>query len=97
MSLRPSKWALHAPIAVLPFLAALFLQGKTVHDGIAQRAEAALAAAGASWAKVAVDGRDVALTGDSPDEAQHAAALAAVRSAEGVRLVIDRTRLDTGS
>lgn len=97
MSLRPSKWALHAPIAVLPFLAALFLQGKTLHDGIVERASAALAAAGASWARVEVDGRDLTLSGDSPDETQRAAAIAAVTGDDGVRLVIDRTRLASGS
>lgn len=97
MSLRPSKWALYTPIAVLPFLAALFLQGKAVHDGIADRAISALAGAGITWAKVDVDGRDAILSGDSPDEAQRAAAVAAVGGAEGVRLVIDRTRLGAGS
>jgi hypothetical protein len=92
MSLRPKKWVLYSPIAVLPFMAALFLQGKALQDDIATRARAALAATGASWAQIEVRGRDVAIKGDSPDGKALEAAIAALMATDGVRLVINQAR-----
>ena len=37
MSFRPPRWVLYVPVAVLPFLAALFLQGRGLHDDLSQR------------------------------------------------------------
>ncbi|MCB1433095.1 MAG: hypothetical protein KDK75_11640, partial [Alphaproteobacteria bacterium] len=82
-----------APIAVLPFLAGLFIQAKSLQSGLQGSVEARLAEAGADWAKVSVEGRDVVLTGDSPFQAYLDKALDTVSGTYGVRRVDSRARV----
>ncbi len=93
MPLHPSKWVIYAPVAVLPFLAALFIQGKSLPDDIRQRVAANLANAGADWATPAVAGRDVRLSGDSPSAEQVDQAIAAALGTAGVRRVDSSIRI----
>ncbi|MBI3674013.1 MAG: hypothetical protein HY245_11480, partial [Rhizobiales bacterium] len=87
MNIRPSKWILYAPVAALPLLAALMINGNSVQQDLLNRGEAALKAAGATWAKLSISGRDATLTGEaaSDDDAKAAARVAA--ATHGIRLV----------
>ena len=93
MRFRPSKWVLYAPVAVLPFLAAVFLQGRSLQDDIATRVTANLSSAGIDWAKAGVQGRDVQLAGDAPSADQVDAAIATSLSTYGVRRVVSIMRV----
>ncbi|WP_373504769.1 hypothetical protein, partial [Aestuariivirga sp.] len=66
MPFRPSKWAIYAPVAVLPFLAALFLQGRGLQDDISRQVLDNLSRVDAGWARAEIAGRDVRLAGDAP-------------------------------
>ena len=57
MTFRPRKWLLYAPVAILPFLAALVLNGSAVLEDVAVRAQNSLFAAKADWAKLTFDAR----------------------------------------
>ena len=93
MGFRPSKWVLYAPVAVLPLLAAVFLQGRGLQDDIATRVTANLSSAGIDWAKAGVQGRDVQLAGDAPSADQVDAAIATSLSTYGVRRVVSIMRV----
>ena len=93
MTFRPSKWVLYAPVAVLPFLAAVFVEGRGLQDDVAGRALGNAQKAGANWATIRVEGRDVVLAGDSPSAEQRDAALAAAIGTYGVRLVDNQSRV----
>ncbi len=93
MQFRPSKWIIYAPVAVLPFLAALFLQGRALQDDISGRVAENIAKAGADWAKTSIDGRDVKLAGDSPSAEQLDATIAAITGTKGVRRVDSIARI----
>ncbi len=93
MAFRPSRWIIYSPIAVLPFFAALFLDAPRLHDDLQARINAAAGDAGKGWASLALDGRDVTLTGDSPSDEQLAAVVAAVQNTLGVRKLENRARI----
>lgn len=93
MALRPSRWILYAPVAVLPFFAALFLDAPRLHDDLLERVNQAAGDAGKGWASIALDGRDVTLSGDSPSDEQLAAVADAVRKTAGVRKLENRARI----
>lgn len=93
MSFRPSKWVIYAPVALLPFLAALVLEGRSLQTEILNRVTQSLSSAGTTWAKPAVDGRDVILSGDAPSAEQIDAAIAAAVGTPGVRLVDSTARI----
>ncbi len=94
MAMRPGRWVLHAPIAVLPFLAALVLESPEMRADLSRRVSENLVASGsAAWATTALDGRDVTLSGEAPDEAAAAAALNAAAATYGVRRVTSLVRV----
>jgi len=93
MGFRPSKWILYSPVAVLPFLAALFVEGRGLQDDVARRVADNVAKAGGSWATSSVEGRDVKLAGDAPSAAQMDAAIAAAVGTYGVRRVESAVRV----
>ena len=85
---RPSKWLLWLPVfAGLPFLAASWLSAGPAVADLQTRAAGALAAAGAPWATLNVDGRDAILTGDAPTQDALDAAVKAVADTWGIRRV----------
>lgn len=88
MKCNPRKWLLWAiPMAGLPLLAALWLNGKGIETGLAAASKESLAAAKADWAKVSFAGRDALLEGDAPGRSAIADAVKAVAGTEGVRRV----------
>lgn len=87
MTVRLSKWILYSPVAVLPFLAAMVVSTGPAVEDVASRARASLAASGATWASVSLDGRDARLSGDAPDSESIDKAIAAVAGTYGVRRV----------
>ena len=93
MTIRPSKWILYAPVAILPLLAALFVNGGAVHDDLSRRAGAALKAAGADWASVSVEGRDARVSGDAPSDAAVETGVRAVAGTHGIRRTETATRV----
>ena len=58
---------------------------------VAQRTQERLAAEGRSWAKVAIDGRDVTLSGTAPDPSERVLAAESADRVFGVRVVADAT------
>lgn len=87
MTVRLSKWILYSPVAVLPFLAAMVVSTGPAVEDVTSRARASLAASGATWASVSLDGRDARLSGDAPDAESIDKAIAAVAMTYGVRRV----------
>ena len=87
MPLKPQKWLLYSPVAVLPFLAAMSLGTGPAQEKLLARAVSALESAAAPWARVAVSGRDLTLTGLAPTAADRDRALAAIAGVPGVRRV----------
>ncbi len=65
----------------------------SIEAELKQRSDAALAAAGQSWAAVTFTGRDAVITGRARKDGEPKAALDAVRSVWGVRTVQLRTDL----
>ncbi|WP_421695377.1 hypothetical protein [Aestuariivirga sp.] len=47
---RPLRWLAHLPLAVLPLLAAVVLEGKHLQQNLLANAESRLAAQGQGWA-----------------------------------------------
>ena len=86
--MKPQRWLAHLPLAVLPFLAAAAIDAPRLQAGLAQRAEAALAAAGQDWARVTADGRDIEIRGEAPDAGALQRAQAAVTGIFGVRRAV---------
>lgn len=91
---RPVRWIAHLPLVILPFLAAIVIQGPGLGPELMRRAEARLLAAGQGWAKLAADGRDLEIKGVAPSRAAAEAALAAVSGTFGVRRVDLHVRVD---
>src|SRR5262245_28766817 len=88
MKCNPRRWLLWAfPMAGLPFLLALWLNGKGIEAKLTAAAGDNLTAAKADWAKVTFNGRDGLLTGDAPGRAAIDEAMKAVAGTEGVRRV----------
>lgn len=84
--MKPLRWLAHLPLAALPVLAA-GVEAPRLEQAVGRQVVAALAASGADWATVAVDGRDVEIRGVAPDRARIEAAHQAVAQAFGVRRV----------
>ncbi len=80
---RPSQWLKWAPLTILPFVAGAWLQTGDMVDDIVARAQAA---AGVG-AKIAVDGRDVVVTGEVASQAVLDSATKAISDTYGVRTV----------
>ena len=93
MALRPSKWIKYAPVAALPLLAAWALNTNSMQQDVLSRSAEGLKAAGAEWAKVALDGRDATLSGDSLTQASIDAAVKSVAGTYGVRRVEVRAKV----
>src|SRR5262245_24173776 len=87
MRCRPGKWLYWTPLAALPFLAAWWLNSGNLERDLEATTAAALSSAGAEWAKLGLDGRDVILTGEAESEEAVAAAVRAVVGTRGVRRV----------
>lgn len=87
MRCNPRKWLPWALLAVLPFLAAWWLNGEKIEQRLTETAGASLAAAKADWAKVSFDGRDALLAGDAPGRVAIDEAVKVVAATEGVRRV----------
>ena len=87
MPLKPQKWLLYSPVALLPFLAAMSLGTGPAQQELLARAAAALESASAPWAHVAVTGRDLAVTGLAPTAAERDRAIAALAGVAGLRRV----------
>ncbi|MDE2384277.1 MAG: OmpA family protein [Alphaproteobacteria bacterium] len=81
---QPGKWLQFAIVgAGLPWLAGSWLSTDSLVSDISTRA----AAAAGNWAKVQMDGRDATLSGTAESDDAAKAAIAAVQSLYGVRLV----------
>lgn len=87
-TLRPLRWLAHLPLAILPMLAAGVIDGPRLERDLQARVAASLAAAGAGWASVTPDGRDIEIRGTAPDVAAVHQAMAAVSATFGVRRVV---------
>jgi len=97
MKFRPAKWLLYCPVALLPFIAAAALNSNRVTEDLAGRATRSLDQAGATWAKLTLDGRDATIAGDAPDEAAIEAAVRAVAATPGVRRAVSLARVVSSS
>jgi outer membrane protein OmpA-like peptidoglycan-associated protein len=81
---QPNKWLQFAVVgAALPWVGASWLSTDSLVSDVSSRA----AAAAGSWAKVQFDGRDATVSGTAENQDAANAALAAVQSTYGVRLV----------
>lgn len=87
---RPLRWLAHLPLVVLPFVAAVVIDGQWLAPALQDRAAAVLAAGGQDWARPTAHGRDVEIAGTAPNRAAVAAAVAAVAQLHGVRRVVAR-------
>jgi outer membrane protein OmpA-like peptidoglycan-associated protein len=88
MRCNPRKWLLWAiPMAGLPLLAALWLNGNATETKLAEAASASLSGAKADWAKLSFNGRDALLQGDAPGRIAIDEAVKAVAGTQGVRRV----------
>jgi|GEM_PF-3555087 len=93
MPFRPSKWIQYSPVAVLPFVAALMINSAGVHDDLMKRGTAALASAGADWAKLEVEGRDATVSGDAWSQKALDDAVKAVAGTYGIRRVVSASHI----
>ncbi len=81
---QPTKWLILAPVmAGLPLLAAYVTQTSNLVDSLTVKTQKAVG----DWSKVQVDGRDVKIEGQVPDQAALDAAVKAAAGTYGVRLV----------
>jgi outer membrane protein OmpA-like peptidoglycan-associated protein len=88
MKCNPRKWFLWAiPLAGLPLLASLWLNGKGMEAKLAAAATSSLSGAKADWAKVSFTGRDALIEGNAPGRAAIEDAVKTVAATQGVRRV----------
>lgn len=92
--MRPTRWLAHLPVAILPFLAAVTVEGPRLSKDVEGRVAAQLAGQGHGWAKPEVRGRDVVIRGDAPSRAAADDALAVARQTVGVRRAVLRVRVN---
>jgi hypothetical protein len=85
--MKPLRWLAHLPLVILPFLAAMAVEGRGVKTTVQTQVTAALAVAGQEWAKPIAMGRDVEIRGIAPNRAAVEAARAAAAATFGVRRV----------
>lgn len=86
-SMKPLRWLAHLPLVILPFLAAMAIEGPRLRAAVQLNVATALAAAGQDWAKPIAVGRDVEIRGVAPSRAAVEAARAAAVATFGVRRV----------
>lgn len=91
---RPVRWLAHLPLVILPFLAAVVIQGPGVGPELVRRAEMRLQAAGQGWAKLAAYGRNIEIKGVAPSRTAADTALAAVAGTYGVRRATLHARVE---
>lgn len=91
------RWVSYLPLSILPYLAAVALQGRDFQQNLAETAQARLNAAGQGWGHVLIDGRDAQLRGTAPTEADALAGLAIVQGTPGIRRVERRLAVSGGS
>lgn len=93
MKCNPSRWLWGLiPVAMLSW-GTFYRERPNVETDLTQRATDALGAAGQSWAKVTVTGRDAVISGRARRDGQPKAALDAVRGVWGIRSVQLKTDL----
>lgn len=80
------------PLALLGWVT-LQLERPNIEADLTQRAQKALAAAGATWATPTFEGRDAVLTGEAVDESEQKAGIGAVATLYGLRQLDDRSTL----
>ncbi len=90
---RPWLWFWGVIPLALVVLLTLYLKPAPIAEDLASRAADVLAGQDLAWAKVAVDGRDLILSGISPSEQAQAQARDLVADVWGVRRLIDETTL----
>ena len=90
---RPLHWFWGLIPLALVALLALYFRPQPIEQDLAARTNAALVEAGEAWASIALDGRDVSLTGVAPSEGAKTQAAEIARSVWGVRVVQDATEL----
>lgn len=93
MAMPARHWMVYAPVALLPLLAAWALGSAAIEADLVKRGRSSLDAAGAGWAKLAIEGRDARLAGDSPSQEAIDAAVAALLATRGIRLVENVARV----
>ncbi len=87
MRCNPRRWLLWAPVALLPFLAALWLGSPAIDRQLADAAQSSLSRVSADWVKLNFDGRDARIEGDAPGRIAIDEAVKAVAGTVGVRRV----------
>ncbi|MBA2125276.1 OmpA family protein [Hyphomicrobium methylovorum] len=93
MRCNPSYWLLGLiPIAILSWVA-VEVQRDDIESDLARRTSEALNRAGLGWAAPNVSGRDVILTGRSPEDRGPGLALAYAKNIWGVRVARNRAEL----
>lgn len=85
--MKPGRWLAHLPLAILPFLAAVVIEGRQLSRDVMERVDRKLVAAGHGWAGLEVGARDVVISGRAPSAAAAAEAVALAKATEGVRVV----------
>jgi OOP family OmpA-OmpF porin len=90
---RPLYWIWGLIPLALVALLALYFRPTPIEQDLTGRTNAALAEAGEAWASVALDGRDLRLTGVAPSEGAQTQAADIARNVWGVRVVDDTTEL----
>lgn len=85
--MKPLRWIAFLPLAILPFLAAVVLEGPRLEADLQSEVAAALAAAGQGWARPFIAGRDIQLRGRAPNRGAVDAARATAEDVFGVRRV----------
>ena len=85
--MKPLRWLAHLPLVILPFLAAMAIEGPRLRAAVQLNVATTLAAAGQDWAKPIAIGRDVEIRGTAPNRAAVEAARAAAAGTFGVRSV----------
>ncbi|MEM8877960.1 MAG: OmpA family protein [Pseudomonadota bacterium] len=90
---RPLYWFWGLIPLALVMVLALYFRPTPIEADLASRTNAALVEAGEVWASIAIDGRDVSLTGSAPNEAAKTQAREIAQSVWGVHEVNDNTEL----
>lgn len=92
MTCKPTRWLVLAPVAALPFLAALTFGTAKLEERLLTEAAVRLESQGAAWARVQFEGRDAILSGNAPSVEALSEAEATIGAMDGVRIVVSRAR-----
>lgn len=85
--MKPLRWLAHLPLVILPFLAAMAIEGPRLRAAVQQNVATTLAAAGQDWARPIAIGRDIEIRGMAPNRSAVEAARSAAAGTFGVRRV----------